>query len=54
MVVFFSGTLATSTLALMIGVPLSLGIAIFLSQIAPRQVAAPVSLSSSCSLVSRA
>jgi phosphate transport system permease protein len=43
MVVFFFGTLATSTLALIIGVPLSLGIAIFLSQIAPRQVAAPVS-----------
>lgn len=43
MIVFFFGTLATSGLALLIGVPLSLGIAVFLSQIAPRKLAAPVS-----------
>ena len=43
MVVFFFGTLATSALAVLIGVPLSLGIAIFLSQIAPHRVAAPIS-----------
>jgi phosphate transport system permease protein len=43
MVVFFFGTLATSTLALLLGVPLSLGIAIFLSQIAPRKIASPIS-----------
>lgn len=43
MVVMFAGTLITSGLALLIGVPLSLGIAIFLSQIAPRRVASPIS-----------
>jgi phosphate transport system permease protein len=43
MVVFFFGTLATSGLALLIGVPLALGIAIVLSQIAPRRVGAPIS-----------
>jgi phosphate transport system permease protein len=43
MVVFFAGTLITSTLAIIIGVPLSLGIAIFLSQLAPRRIASPVS-----------
>ena len=43
MVVFFFGTLATSALALLIGVPLALGIAIFLSQIAPRRLGAPIS-----------
>jgi len=43
MLVYFVGTLLTSFLALLIGVPLSLGIAIFLSQFAPRRVAAPVS-----------
>jgi phosphate transport system permease protein len=43
MLVMFTGTLITSSLALLIGVPLSLGIAIFLSQIAPKRVAAPIS-----------
>ena len=43
MVVFFAGTLITSMLALLIGVPISLGIAIFLSQLAPRRIASPVS-----------
>jgi phosphate transport system permease protein len=43
MLVFFTGTLISSALALLIGVPLSLGIAIFLSQVAPRKVASPVS-----------
>lgn len=43
MVVFFVGTLLTSSLALLIGVPLSLGIAIFLSQMAPHRVGAPIS-----------
>jgi phosphate transport system permease protein len=43
MLVFFAGTLISSSLALLIGVPLSLGIAIFLSQVAPRRIASPVS-----------
>lgn len=43
MLVMFTGTLITASLALLIGVPLSLGIAIFLSQIAPKRVASPVS-----------
>jgi phosphate transport system permease protein len=43
MVVFFFGTLATSALALLIGVPLALGIAIFISQIVPHKVGAPIS-----------
>jgi phosphate transport system permease protein len=43
MVVFFAGTLISSSLALLIGVPLSLGIAIFLSQVAPKRVATPIS-----------
>jgi phosphate transport system permease protein len=43
MLVFFFGTLITSSLALVLGVPLGLGIAIFLSQIAPRRVASPIS-----------
>lgn len=42
-VVFFVGTLITSAIALLIGVPVSLGIATFLSQIAPKRVAAPMS-----------
>jgi len=43
MLVFFFGTLITSSLALVMGVPLGLGIAIFLSQIAPHRVASPIS-----------
>jgi phosphate transport system permease protein len=43
MLVFFFGTLITSSLALVLGVPLGLGIAIFLSQIAPHRVASPIS-----------
>ncbi|HVC27367.1 MAG TPA: phosphate ABC transporter permease subunit PstC [Nitrososphaerales archaeon] len=38
MLVFFSGTLLSSGLALLIGVPLSLGIAIFLSEVAPQRI----------------
>lgn len=41
--VFFLGTLITSAMAIVIGVPLSLGIAILLSQYAPRVIAAPIS-----------
>lgn len=37
------GTLVTSAIALMIGVPLSLGIAIFLSEMAPRAIRVPIS-----------
>jgi phosphate transport system permease protein len=43
MLVFFFGTLITSSLALLLGVPLALGIAIFLSQLAPHRVGAPIS-----------
>ncbi|MDG7001802.1 MAG: phosphate ABC transporter permease subunit PstC, partial [Nitrososphaerota archaeon] len=43
MLVFFSGTLISSTLALVIGVPASLATAIFLTQIAPRKVKGAVS-----------
>jgi phosphate transport system permease protein len=44
MVVFFVGTILSSGLALLIGVPLSLGIAILLSQVAPRSARSPLSL----------
>jgi phosphate transport system permease protein len=37
------GTLATSGIALLIGVPLSLGIAIFLVEMAPKKVGVPIS-----------
>jgi phosphate transport system permease protein len=37
------GTLVTSGIALLIGVPLSLGIAIFLSEMSPRKVRVPLS-----------
>lgn len=37
------GTLVTSAIALLIGVPLSLGIAIFLSEMAPRAIKVPIS-----------
>ena len=37
------GTLVTSAIALIIGVPISLGIAIFLSEMSPRRIRIPVS-----------
>ena len=40
---YLLGTLATSAIALLIGVPLSLGIAIFLVEMAPRAVRIPIS-----------
>jgi phosphate transport system permease protein len=43
MVPFFVGTLITSFLALLIGVPISIGIATFLSQIAPKRIASGAS-----------
>ena len=42
--VFLIDTLASSAIALIIAVPAALGSAIFLTQVAPRRVAAPVSL----------
>ena len=41
--VFAVGTLISSALALLLGVPIGLGIAIFLSHTAPKKVAAPIS-----------
>ncbi|HZW57169.1 MAG TPA: phosphate ABC transporter permease subunit PstC [Nitrososphaerales archaeon] len=41
--VFLAGTLISSVLALLIGVPAGLGISIFLAQVAPKKVAGPVS-----------
>ena len=38
-----AGTLATASLALLIGVPISLGIAVYLTQLAPRWLKGPVS-----------
>jgi phosphate transport system permease protein len=43
MVPYFVGTLLTSFMAILIGVPVSIGIAIFLSQVAPVRIASPVS-----------
>ncbi len=43
MLPFVYGTLVTSTLALLIAVPLSVGAAIFLSEIAPKWLSTPVS-----------
>ncbi|MGD0803858.1 MAG: phosphate ABC transporter permease subunit PstC [Candidatus Bathyarchaeia archaeon] len=40
---YLLGTLATSAIALLIGVPLSFGIAIFLVEMAPRAVRVPIS-----------
>ncbi|MCW4009611.1 MAG: phosphate ABC transporter permease subunit PstC [Candidatus Bathyarchaeota archaeon] len=40
---FVMGTLVTSSIALLIGVPLSLGIAIFLVEMAPKAVKVPIS-----------
>ena len=42
--VFVADTLASSAIAVLLAVPAGLGIAIFLTQIAPRRVAAPISL----------
>jgi phosphate transport system permease protein len=39
---FIFGTLASSLLALLIAVPLAVGLAIFLTELAPRWIAAPV------------
>ncbi len=41
--VFLFGTLATSGMAILFGVPASLAIAIFLTQIAPKRIVAPIS-----------
>lgn len=40
---YISGTLITSSIALLIGVPLSLGIAIYLVEMAPKAVKVPIS-----------
>jgi phosphate transport system permease protein len=40
---YFLGTLVTSSIALLIGVPVSLGIAIFLVEMSPRSVRVPIS-----------
>lgn len=40
---FIYGTLATSILALMIAVPLALGVAVFLTELCPRPLRAPIS-----------
>src|SRR5215212_1984918 len=39
---FLAGTLASSLLALLIAVPLSIGLALFLTELAPRWLAAPI------------
>ena len=41
--IFVTGTLLTSGIALLIGVPSGLGMAIFLTQVAPRKISAPIS-----------
>ncbi len=40
---YIEGTLVTSAIALLIGVPISLGIAIFLAEMAPRSIRVPIS-----------
>jgi phosphate transport system permease protein len=40
---YLEGTLVTSAIALIMGVPLSLGIAIFLSEMAPNKIRVPIS-----------
>ena len=40
---YLLGTLVTSGIALLIGVPLSIGIAVFLVEMAPRQLRVPIS-----------
>ncbi|HZY46340.1 MAG TPA: phosphate ABC transporter permease subunit PstC [Candidatus Bathyarchaeia archaeon] len=42
-IVFVSGTLASSAIALLLAIPTGLGVAIFLSRIAPRRLAGPIS-----------
>ncbi len=39
---YILGTLVTSAIALLVGVPLSLGIAIFLAEMSPRAISAPI------------
>jgi phosphate transport system permease protein len=41
--VYVTGTLVSSTIALLLAIPAGLGVAIFLSQIAPRRISGPVS-----------
>lgn len=41
---YIVGTLVTSTIAMAIGVPVSLGIAVFLSDIAPAKIVTPLYL----------
>src|SRR5579862_4551485 len=41
--VYFEGTLVSSALAILFGVPVSIAIAIFLTQLAPRRVSPPIS-----------
>lgn len=43
MIVYFVGTLITSFLAILVGVPVSIGIAVFLSQVAPKRISSPIS-----------
>ena len=43
MLVFFTGTLVSSGLALLIGAPLSLGVAVFLTTVAPKRLSTPLS-----------
>jgi phosphate transport system permease protein len=45
---YLLGTLVTSGIALLIGVPISLGIAIFLVEMAPKAIKVPVSTLWSC------
>ena len=40
---FIFGTLATSLLALLMAVPLALGVAVFLTELCPRPLRAPIS-----------
>ena len=43
--VYLAGTLASSAIALLLAIPTGLGVAIFLSQIAPRRISGPISFS---------
>ena len=44
MLVFVVGTLASSAIAIVLAVPVGLGAAVFLTQVAPRRIAGPVSI----------
>lgn len=44
MLVFVAGTLASSAIAVLLAVPIGLGTAVFLTQVAPRRIAGPASL----------